>query len=66
MAWCLVKHRVMKAGMTRWAGHVKRKGNMGNAYKILVEKHEEKRPLGGLRRRWEDNIKTNHGEIRWV
>jgi hypothetical protein len=56
----------MKAGMTRWAGHVKRKGNMGNAYKILVEKHEEKRPLGGLRRRWEDNIKTNHGEIRWV
>jgi hypothetical protein len=27
-----------------------------NTYKILVEKPEEKRPLGRPRRRWEDNI----------
>ena len=28
-----------------------------NAYRVLVGKHEGKRPLGRPRRRWEDNIK---------
>jgi hypothetical protein len=28
-----------------------------NAYKILVEKPDGKRPLGRRRRRWEDNIR---------
>jgi hypothetical protein len=28
-----------------------------NAYRIFVGKPEGKRPLGRLRRRWEDNIK---------
>jgi hypothetical protein len=28
-------------------------------YRVLVGKTEEKRPLGRLRRRWEDNIKMN-------
>jgi hypothetical protein len=32
---------------------------MKNAYKILVGNPEEKRPLGKLCNRWEDNIKTN-------
>jgi hypothetical protein len=27
--------------------------------RVLVGKHEEKRPLGRTRRRWEDNIKMN-------
>jgi hypothetical protein len=34
-----------------------------NAYRILVEKPEGKRPLGRPGRRWEDNIKIDHGEI---
>jgi hypothetical protein len=32
-----------------------------NAYRIVVGKPEGKRSLG--RRRWEDNIKMDHGEI---
>jgi hypothetical protein len=38
---------------------------MRNAYKILVGKPEEKRPLGRPRRRWEDNIKMDFTEI-WL
>jgi hypothetical protein len=34
-----------------------------NAYKIVVRKPEGKIPLGGPRRRWEDNIKTDRREI---
>jgi hypothetical protein len=30
---------------------------MRNAYSIMAGKPDGKRPLGGLRRRWEDNIK---------
>jgi hypothetical protein len=33
-------------------------------YKILVGKPEEKRPLGRLRLRWEDNIKMDLQEAR--
>jgi hypothetical protein len=36
-----------------------------NAYRILVGKPEGKRPLGKLRRRWEDNIKMYLREIGW-
>jgi hypothetical protein len=34
-------------------------GKMRNAYRIFVGKPEGKRPLGGSRRRREDNIKMN-------
>jgi hypothetical protein len=34
---------------------VKKKG----AYRVFVGKPEERRPLGRLRRRWEDNIKMD-------
>ena len=34
-----------------------------NAYRILVGKPEEKRSLGRLRRRWEDNIKMDLREV---
>jgi hypothetical protein len=47
----------------RWAGHVARKGETGNAYRILAGKPEGKRPLGRPRHRWVDNIKMNLGEI---
>jgi hypothetical protein len=40
-------------------------GEKRNAYRILVGKPEEKRLLGRPRRRWEDNIKMDLGEIGW-
>jgi hypothetical protein len=43
----------------RLAGHVAWMGEVRNAYSILVGKPEEKRPLGKLSRRWEDNIKMD-------
>jgi hypothetical protein len=39
-------------------------GNI-NAYRILVEKAEGKRPLGSQRRRWVHNIKIDLTEIGW-
>jgi hypothetical protein len=33
------------------------------AYRVLVGRPEGKRPLGRPRRRWEDNIKMDIGEI---
>jgi hypothetical protein len=47
----------------RWAGHVARIGENGNAYRILVVKPEGKRLPGRPRRRWEDNIKMDLREI---
>jgi hypothetical protein len=38
-------------------------GEIRNAYRILVGKPEGKRPLGRYRRRWEDNIRMDLGEI---
>jgi hypothetical protein len=32
-------------------------------YRVLVEKTEEKRPMGRPRRRWEDNIKMDLQEV---
>jgi hypothetical protein len=37
-----------------------------NAYRILVGKPKEKRPLARPRLRWEENIKMNLREIVWV
>jgi hypothetical protein len=35
------------------------------SYRVLVRKHEGKRPLGRYRRRWEDITKVDLQEIRW-
>jgi hypothetical protein len=40
-------------------------GEKRNAYRILVGKPEEKRPLGRPRRRWVANIKMDLREIGW-
>jgi hypothetical protein len=40
-------------------------GEKTNAYRLLVEKPEAKRPLGSLRHRWVDNIKMDLGERGW-
>ena len=47
----------------RWAGHVARMGEMRGVYRVLVRKHEGKRPLGRPGRRWEDNIKMDLQEV---
>jgi hypothetical protein len=38
-------------------------GEMRGAYNILVGRPEGRRPLGRPRRRWEDNITMDLGEI---
>jgi hypothetical protein len=37
----------------------------GGVYRALVGKAEGRRPLGRLRRRWEDNIKMDLREVGW-
>jgi hypothetical protein len=49
--------KIIKARRIRWAGHVARMGEKRNAYRMLVEKPEGRRPLGRPRRRWMDNIR---------
>jgi hypothetical protein len=56
---------MIKSRRMRWAGHVEGMGEKRNAYRILLEKPEGKRPLGRPRRRWEDNIRMDLREIRW-
>jgi hypothetical protein len=51
--------RVVKSRRMRWAGHVTRMGEVRCVHRVLVGKLEGKRPLGRLRRRWEDNIKMD-------
>jgi hypothetical protein len=50
--------RMMKARRMKWARHVARMWENRNAYRILVEMPEGKRPLGRPRRMWVDNIVT--------
>jgi hypothetical protein len=47
----------------RWVGHVAGMGEGKSFYRILFGRPEGKRPLGRLRRRWEDNIKMDLREI---
>jgi hypothetical protein len=46
----------IKSRRTRWGGYIARIGKTRNAYRILVGKPEEKRPIGRPRRRWVDYI----------
>jgi hypothetical protein len=46
-------------------------GEVRDVYGVLIEKPEGMRPLGRPRRRWEDNIKMDLGEIgidgeKWI
>jgi hypothetical protein len=56
----------MKSQRMRWAVHVAYVKEMRQEYKILVGKHEGKRPLGRPRYRWEDNIRMDLREIGLV
>jgi hypothetical protein len=55
--------RVIKSKGMRWAGHVARMGEGRGVTRVLVGRPKGKRPLGRPRRRWEDNIKMDLGEI---
>jgi hypothetical protein len=60
---------VIKERCMRWAGQVKRVGQMKNAYKILVWETKRKRPVRRPRCRWKDNIRTDLREIgreKWM
>ena len=48
---------VIKSRRLRWAGRVARMEEGRSAFKILIGKPTEKRPLGRLRRTREDSIK---------
>ena len=51
--------RVVKSRRMRWAGHVACMGEGRGVYRVLMGKHEGKRPFGRLGSRWEDNIKVD-------
>jgi hypothetical protein len=57
--------RIMKARKMRWAGNIARTREKRNAYRLLVGKPEERRPLGRPRCRWLDNIKMDLVEVGW-
>jgi hypothetical protein len=57
--------RVIKSRIMRWAGHVAHKGEGRCGYMILVERPEERRPIGRPRRRWKDNIKMYLQQVEW-
>jgi hypothetical protein len=40
-------------------------GEKRNAYRLLVRKPEERRPLGRPRRRWLDNIRMGLVQVGW-
>jgi hypothetical protein len=44
--------RVIKSRRMRWAGHATRRVERRGAYRVLVGRPEEKRPLGRRRHRW--------------
>ncbi|KAJ4452256.1 hypothetical protein ANN_03774 [Periplaneta americana] len=55
--------RNIKSRRLRWAGHVARKGESRNIYRVLLGRSEGMRPLGRPRRKWEDNIKIDLREV---
>jgi hypothetical protein len=61
----IITSRIIKPRRRRWAGHLARKKENRNAYKILVGEPEAKRPLGKRRRRWKDNVVVWTGLI-WL
>jgi hypothetical protein len=56
---------VIKSRRMRWEGHVLHMGESRNAYNVLMERPEGKRPLGRLRCGWEDGIKMDLQDICW-
>jgi hypothetical protein len=62
---------MMKSRRMRWAGHVARTEEKGNAYRIFAGRPDGKRQQGIPRRRWEDPIKmdlrkTGWSDMNWI
>jgi hypothetical protein len=57
--------RIIKSRKMRWVGHVARVEEKRNAYRLLVEKPEGKRPLRRPRCRWVQYIKMDLEEVEW-
>jgi hypothetical protein len=57
--------RVIKARRIKWMAYIACTGGRRGANRVLVGKHEGKRPLGRTRHSWEDNIKTGLQEVGW-
>jgi hypothetical protein len=57
--------RLIMSRRMRWEGNIARMGEKRNAYGILVEEREAKRPLGRPRRRWAAKIKTDFEDVGW-
>ena len=55
--------RLIKSRRLRWAGHVVRMGESRAAYRVLTGFPEGRRPVGGPRRRWSDNVMRDLAEI---
>jgi hypothetical protein len=55
--------RLIKSRRMRWAGHVACMVEGRGVYRVLVGRPEGRRPMGRLRRRWEDNIKLDLRDI---
>jgi hypothetical protein len=58
--------RGIKSMGIRWAVHVARKGELKNAYNMLVRKPEGNIPLERPMRRQENNIRMDLRQIDWV
>jgi hypothetical protein len=43
---------IIKSRRMRWAGYVAHMDERRGTYRVLVERHEGRRPLGRTRRRW--------------
>ena len=54
---------MVKSKRMRWVGHVASMAERRGVYRILVRKHEGKRPLERPRLKWEDNIKMDLQEV---
>jgi hypothetical protein len=56
---------IMKSRRIIWAGYVTRMGQKRNAYRLLVEMPEGKRPLGRSRRRGVNNVRMDLLGMEW-
>jgi hypothetical protein len=57
----IIRH--IKSRRMMWAGHMAHLGEERKVYRVLMAKAEGKRSLGRPRRRWEDGIRMDLGEI---
>jgi hypothetical protein len=57
--------RSIKSRRLRWAGHVARMGESRGTYSVLVERDDEKNPVGRPTSRLDSNIKIYFQEVGW-